>query len=268
MPHLNDKRHLVLCFVLSFALSFVWLPLLHATDDTAASIAKFQQTMALKGHASAQYKLAMIYETGEGVTQDIPASRIWYSRAADQAYMPAAHRLAYLDMQHNHRHADPIWLNQLHRDADAGDGEIMLLLGQMYAWGTGLTVDLKQASKYLRQARSQNIPGSETELARVEARLKQQDDIQIAANLRAAADKKLPLQKTDTTAADKKRAQYIQQQLAQRQHTLAQQQRLTQATSTSPAKPPALADRKVTTPLENTNQSPCQGRHRFAPTCR
>ena len=268
MPHLNDKRHLVLCFVLSFALSFVWLPLLHATDDTAASIAKFQQTMALKGHASAQYKLAMIYETGDGVTQDIPASRIWYSRAAEQAYKPAAHRLTYLNMRQNHRSADPHWLQELQRDA--GDGEIMLLIGQMYARGTGLTVDLKQASKYLRQARSQNIPGSETELAWVEARLKQQDDIQIAANLRVAADKKLPLQKTDTTAADKKRAQYIQQQqqLAQRQHTLAQQQRLTQATSTSPAKPPALADRKVTTPLKDTNQSPCQGRHRFAPTCR
>ena len=268
MPHLNDKRHLVLCFVLSFALSFVWLPLLHATDDTAASIAKFQQTMALKGHASAQYKLAMIYETGDGVTQDIPASRIWYSRAAEQAYKPASYRLTYLDMLQNQRSADPHWLQKLQRDADAGDGEIMLLLGQMYAHGTGLTVDLKQASKYLRQARSQNIPGSETELAQVEATLKQQDDIQIAANHRAAADKKLTLQKTDTAAADKKRAQYIQQQLAQRQQNLAQQQRLTQATSTSPAKPPALADRKVTTPLEDTNKSPCQGRHRFAPTCR
>ena len=282
MPHINDKRHLMLCLVLSFA----HLPLLYASEDTSTSIIKFQQTMAAKGHPSAQYKLAMIYETGDGVTQsgviqDIAAARIWYSRAANQAYKPAAHRLKYLDMLQNQTDADQSWLAQLQRDADAGDGEVMLLLGQMVANGSGLPADLKRATYYLRKARSLNVPGSEAELARVDASIKQQTAQQTLVTRRAAAEEKHAQQKTSAALAEQhlaeqQRLQHIQQQkkiaqaqLAQRQQ-LAEQRRLLQSSSTSPAKSEVLADRKTAPAVaaEPANQSPCFGRNQFAPTCR
>ena len=287
MPHINDKRHLMLCLVLSFA----HLPLLYASEDTSTSIIKFQQTMAAKGHASAQYKLAMIYETGDGVTQsgviqadvtqNIAAARIWYSRAANQAYKPAAHRLKYLDMLQNQTDADQSWLAQLQRDADAGDGEVMLLLGQMVANGSGLPADLKRATYYLRKARSLNVPGSEAELARVDASIKQQTAQQTLVTRRAAAEEMHAQQKASTALAEQhlaeqQRLQHIQQQkkiaqaqLAQRQQ-LAEQRRLLQSSSTSPAKSEVLADRKTAPAVaaEPANQSPCFGRNQFAPTCR
>ena len=288
MPHINDKRHLMLCLVLSFA----HLPLLYASEDTSTSIIKFQQTMAAKGHPSAQYKLAMIYETGDGVTQsgviqadvtqNIAAARIWYSRAANQAYKPAAHRLKYLDMLQNQTDADQSWLAQLQRDADAGDGEVMLLLGQMVANGSGLPADLKRATYYLRKARSLNVPGSEAELARVDASIKQQTAQQTLVTRLAAAEEKHAQQKTSAALAEQhlaeqQRLQHIQQQkkiaqaqLAQRQQLLAEQQRQLQSSSTSPAKPEVLADRKTAPAVaaEPANQSPCFGRNQFAPTCR
>ena len=282
MPHINDKRHLMLCLVLSFA----HLPLLYASEDTSTSIIKFQQTMAAKGHPSAQYKLAMIYETGDGVTlggviQDMVAARIWYSRAANQAYKPAAHRLKYLDMLQNQTTADQSWLAQLQRDAGAGDGEVMLLLGQMVANGSGLPADLKRATYYLRKARSLNVPGSEAELARVDASIKQQTAQQTLVTRRAAAEEKHAQQKTSAALAEQhlaeqQRLQHIQQQkkiaqaqLAQRQQ-LAEQRRLLQSSSTSPAKSEVLADRKTAPAVaaEPANQSPCFGRNQFAPTCR
>ena len=287
MPHINDKRHLMLCLVLSFA----HLPLLYASEDTSTSIIKFQQTMAAKGHPSAQYKLAMIYETGDGVTQsgvtqadvtqNIAAARIWYSRAANQAYKPAAHRLKYLDMLQNQTDADQSWLAQLQRDADAGDGEVMLLLGQMVANGSGLPADLKRATYYLRKARSLNVPGSEAELARVDASIKQQTAQQTLVTRLAAAEEKHAQQKTSAALAEQhlaeqQRLQHIQQQkkiaqaqLAQRQQ-LAEQRRLLQSSSTSPAKSEVLVDRKTTPAVaaEPANQSPCFGRNQFAPTCR
>ena len=279
MPHKNDKR-LALCL----ALNIICVPLLlhAATDEASVSIIKFQQTLAAKGQPAAQYKLAMIYETGDGVEPNITASRIWYSRAAEQSYKPAAHRLKYLDMLQNKNRADPHWLSQLQSDADQGDGEVRLLLGQMYANAAGLDTDLKLATHYLRLARAQNVPGADSDLAHVDARLRQQVEQQNQSAQRAAIAANQAKLKSDQAAAERQRIASIQQQKKQtqaqqlrQQRLLEQQQRLVTVTSSSPSKPAALVDRKISnlpTPpgaaLEDTAASPCDGRNRFAPTCR
>jgi TPR repeat protein len=274
MPCLNDKRRFFLILVLSFAC----LPLLQAADNTTSSVFKFQQTMAQKGLASAQYKLAMMYETGDGIPQDLNSARNWYQQAQTQSYKPAGHRLKYLDIAQNHTPADRDWLKQLHQDAQAGNGEALFLLGQMYAAGTGVYQELHLAARYLRKASAENIPGSESELTQVEMAIaqKQQDDRE-KARLQADADKKLAQQKADAVEQQRIQQILLLKQLADakqlQQQAMAKQQR-TKARTQTPPKATALVSRQTVLPavapgsVIEVDLSPCSGRNRFASTCR
>lgn len=278
MPHLNEKTCLALCL----ALSMVLISPLQAAEDTSASIFKFQQAMAQKGHASAQYKLAMMYETGDGAEQNLDTARTWYKQAANQAYKPASHRLTYLDVAQAHSAADRTWLIQLHKDAQSGDGEAMLLLGQMYATGTGITQELTLASRYLRKASADNIPGSEAELIKVEKAIEQKQAETLAReNRQAEADKKLAQQKADAELAKQARINRIllQKQLTdaqsiRRQRPVIASQPVSQAKPVTHTKAPALAAVEVVTQtpapvaVAEIDMSPCSGRNRFAATCR
>lgn len=274
MPCLNEKSRFTLLLVLSFAC----LPLLHA-ENTTSSVFKFQQTMAQKGLASAQYKLAMMYETGDGIPRDLSSARNWYQQAQGQSYKPASHRLKYLDIAQNHTPADRDWLKQLHQDAQAGDGEALFLLGQMYAAGTGVYQELHLAARYLRKASAENIPGSESELTQVEMAIaqKQQDDRE-KARLQADADKKLAQQKADAVEQQRIQQILLLKQLAdakqlRQQQALAKQQ-ATQARTQTPPKATALVSRQTVLPavapgsVIEVDLSPCSGRNRFASTCR
>ncbi|MDQ1362744.1 MAG: uncharacterized protein QG652_604 [Pseudomonadota bacterium] len=277
MPHLNEKTYLTLWLVLSLTL---FSPV-QAAEDTTTSIFRFQQTMAQKGHAPAQYNLAMMYETGNGIAQDPEAARTWYTQAANQSYKPASRRLTYLDIVGTRSKADRSWLMQVHKDAQSGDGEAMLLLGQMYATGSGVTQELNVASRYLRKAVADNIPGSENELAQVEKTIRQKQADELARKKQQAeADKKLAQQKADARTAEQARIKRIlmQKQLADAK-ALQQQQALAAQQETAAEKPvtsvitPALAAVEVKTPPANTTDaevdlSPCRGRNRFAATCR
>lgn len=278
MPLINEKNTLALCLILSLAHATS----LQAAEDTSASIVKFQQTMATKGHATAQYKLAMLYETGDGVEQDLETARIWYGRAASQSYTPATHRMKYLDITQTGTSADKTWLKQLHRDAQAGDGEAMFLLGQMYARGTGITQELTLASRYLRKARAENIPGSEAELTQVDMAIKQRQAEALATEKRqAAVTARQTQQKADAKLAEQQRRQQIllQKKLAdaqqfRQQQSLVKQPRLTPAQPVTQPVTRELANREMTLPqttasaVTEMDLSPCSGRNRFTSTCR
>jgi TPR repeat protein len=271
MPLINEKT----CLALSLILSLVHTPSLFASADTSASIVKFQQTMAAKGHATAQYKLAMMYETGTGVEQNLTTARSWYQTAASQSYAPATHRLRYLDLAQNRAPADKDWLKTLHRDAKSGDGEAMLLLGQMYSHGTGVTQELNLASQYLRKARAENIPGSDAELSRVENTIKQQDELRAAEKRRTELASQRAQQKAEAQLAQQQRAQ--QKKLAEAQKIRQQPAHEKQAESKQPKPAPVtqtLAERKTALPapppgaVTEMDMSPCSGRYRFVSTCR
>lgn len=275
MPLINEKNSLALCLILSL----VHAPSLQAAEDTSASIVKFQQTMATKGHATAQYKLAMLYETGDGVEQNLETARIWYGRAASQSYTPATHRMKYLDITQTGTSADKTWLKQLHRDAQAGDGEAMFLLGQMYARGTGITQELTLASRYLRQARAENIPGSEAELTQVDIAIEQRQAEALVTEKRQ--DAITAKQKADARLAEQQRRQQIllQKKLAdaqqfRQQQSMVKQPRLTPVQPVTQPVTRELVNREMTLPqttasaVTEMDLSPCSGRNRFASTCR
>ena len=70
------------------------LEMYHAVD-CATSLSECRQ-MAEKGHATAQYKLGVMYDNGWGVAaSDIEAVK-WYSEAAEQGHTLAQHDLAFM----------------------------------------------------------------------------------------------------------------------------------------------------------------------------
>jgi len=50
--------------------------------NQSSNIFKFQQKLAMNGNVHAQYKLASMYENGDGVTASIDQAKLWYGRAA------------------------------------------------------------------------------------------------------------------------------------------------------------------------------------------
>ncbi len=142
------------------------------TYDPSASVLLFQKQMAKRGNAESQFKLGLMYETGSGVKSSPVLAASWYKKAAKQKYKPASNRLTYLEIKKsgfNDSHNK--WLKQLKSDARFNEGEALFLLGQMYSEGTAVEKNLKLSLKLLQKASGVNIPGSETEIARVEREL-------------------------------------------------------------------------------------------------
>ena len=128
--------------------------------------------MAKRGNAESQFKLGLMYETGSGTYKSPVLATSWYKKASQQHYKPASNRLIYLDIKKTgfkESHID--WLKSLKKDARFNEGEALFLLGQMYSEGTGVNKSLTRSLLLLRKAAGGNIPGSETEIARVEHEL-------------------------------------------------------------------------------------------------
>jgi len=140
--------------------------------DPSATVFRFQKKMAERGNPASQFKLGLMYETGSGVERSLIESITWYKKADKQNYKPASNRLIYLEIKKsgfNDSHHE--WLSSLKNDARFNEGEALFLLGQMYSEGTGVNKSLTQALILLRKAAGGNIPGSDTEMARVEREL-------------------------------------------------------------------------------------------------
>ena len=288
MLKLNDKRltlgALFLCLFFNAFPSFA--------DGAVTSVFRFQQAMADKGLPQAQYKLAMMYESGSGVEPSLIKAKIWYGRSALQNYKPARHRLTYLDIQQNgyrEQHAD--WVRDLQRDAMFGDGEALFLLGQMYADGTAVPQDTKKSLGLLRKAVAGNVAGSETELLRVEGLYLTQKQAAEQRQQQAAQQKAEELerqklqQRREQQRLQQQRRERQQQLIAERQRQLEldrqrqaeqariQRQRAQQRAEDRKARNAAIAAQQQALEAsmlvtETDSSSICSGRNRFSATCR
>lgn len=98
----------------AFWLAFFWLNYCHAfaqevpVDYALAQKAYEQQDyraafnhwqiLANQNHAPSQFKLATLYDEGQGVEKDITKARYWYGKAAEQGYLPAQFNLGLLEV--------------------------------------------------------------------------------------------------------------------------------------------------------------------------
>ena len=281
MLNINDKR--VSIAALLMCLLFV-SPQILASGATS-SVFRFQQVMADKGLAQAQYKLAMMYESGTGVEASLIKAKIWYGRAALQNYKPAQHRLTYMDLKQNgYQTHHAAWIDDLKRDAVYGDGEALFLLGQMYADGTGVQQDLEKSRGLLKKASAGNVAGSETELLRVEGLyLAQQQRRQQEAEKQQAARKaqdleQQKLQKQRQQRREQQRIAREKQLIVERQRQLemirkreVEQARIERELAKARARELIREAEQQAAGLlisETDTSSICSGRNRFSSTCR
>ena len=143
----------------------------------SSNIFKFQQKLAMNGNVTAQYKLASMYERGDGVTASIEQAKNWYGRAAEAGSKPAMHRRTYLDAKEKgydpSKNAD--WLNSVKTEAGAHKAEAMLLLGQLYGEGIGVKKDLEKSLELLKQVRILGIANVDKQIAFIQNEIDEQN---------------------------------------------------------------------------------------------
>jgi len=200
--------------------------------DFSTGVFEFQQKMAKKGNAQAQYKLAYMYENGQGTKKDLNKATGWYKKAAKKRFPAARMRLTYIDTLKNgfkpEKHGP--WLAKLKQDAGANDGESLFLLASMHRDGYIVKKDLKRSSSLFKRAVKKDVPGAEAEYEAVQAILFSQQDRQqkASANTEKANSEKARAEKAraEKARAEKTRAEKektSQQQAADRKK--AEQQR-------------------------------------------
>ena len=89
---------------------------------------------AEQGHVSAQFNLAVSYDTGSGVAQDIREAAKWYGLAAQQGHGGAQYNLA-----------------------------------MYYIHGQGVSADRQKASEWLEKAAEQGLPEAQFQVLHVSA---------------------------------------------------------------------------------------------------
>ncbi len=231
MKHTRQICTVIFCYLIAGPFSSA------TAFDFSAGVFEFQQKMAKKGDAQAQYKLAFMYENGQGTEKDLNKAIGWYKKAAKKRFPAAKMRLTYIDTLKNgfkpEKHGP--WLAKLKQDAGANDGESLFLLASMHRDGYIVKKDLKRSSSLFKRAIKKDVPGAEAEYEAVQAILFSQQDRQqkTRANTEKANSENARTEKarTEKTRAEKARAEKArtekektsQQQAAERQK--AEQQR-------------------------------------------
>jgi TPR repeat protein len=128
----------------------------HSRGDFATAL-RLYRPLADQGVASAQLKLGLIYDLGQGVPQNHAEAMKWYRLAADQGYASAQHGLGTMyhfgqGVPQNYDEARK-WYRLA---ADQGYASAQSSLGGMYYFGRGVPQDYGEALKWLRLAASQS----------------------------------------------------------------------------------------------------------------
>jgi uncharacterized protein len=104
--------------------------------------AKWYRLSAEQGYAKAQFNLGVMYAKGEGVPRNPEKAAQWYLRAAEQGHAFAQHNLASMYLRGegvtHDIHAGVTWEKAA---AEQGDPNAQYSLGLMYFHGQGVTKD-------------------------------------------------------------------------------------------------------------------------------
>ncbi len=142
MRHINR-------LILFISLCFILPAGVYAVDASsqANNVFNFQQKLANKGNARAQYKLATMYESGTGTEQDLEQAKHWYYKASSAGIKAANDRMTYLTIKQQgyDKAKNSAWLAGIQKDAKQSKGDAMFLLAQLYREGLGVKKDLNKS---------------------------------------------------------------------------------------------------------------------------
>ena len=115
--------------------------------------ARFYLKAAEQGHATAQYRLGILYENGQGVAPDADRSVYWIRKAAERGEVQAQFSLAVMyDIGRNISQDYPQALYWYVKAAERGNVQAQNNLGFMYSEGKGMTQDYVRAYKWFNIA--------------------------------------------------------------------------------------------------------------------
>lgn len=159
-------------FILSLFLSMIILSAnLHAEGliDHSSNLFKFQNKLANNGNVNAQFKLASMYEEGEGVKKNIEQAKHWYKIAAKGGSKPAEQRENYLRIKEKGFDAanDAKWLDSVIADAEVHDADAVYLLAQLYHDGIGVKKDLEKSLGLFKEIKSRGEANVEREIVSI-----------------------------------------------------------------------------------------------------
>jgi len=225
--------------ILFISLSFLLPAGVYAVDASGQSVNvfKFQQKLANKGNARAQYKLATMYESGTGTEQDLEQAKHWYYKASSAGIKSASDRMTYLSVKQQgyDKTKNSAWLKSVTKDAKESKGDAMFLLAQLYREGLGVKKDLQKSLDILDQVSLLGAADVENEIALIQ----QEIERNIKAKRKAKKNQKIELARVAQT--EKKQQEKAQQveQLAniEQQKILKNEEK--KETHTNTAQPPA-----------------------------
>lgn len=182
-------------------------------ENFDAGVFEFQKKLADGGNAQAQFKLGNMYESGRGVAADMNAAVQWYEKSAANNYKPAKNRLTYLQVKKSgFKPEHKNWLSEVKADASAGDGEAMMILGELSEQGIGMPKNLSQAQTEYKRASTKGIPGSEAAYYAVSDMLDKQKQLTQQEEEKRMAAEKARKEEADREAQRKRMAHEQEQQ--------------------------------------------------------
>lgn len=108
------------------------------------------------GNTAAQNKLGLLYNEGQGVTQDYAQAKHWFQKAAEQGHPGAQVNLGTLYLQgHGAPESDQMALFWFRRAAEQQDALGFAKLGFMYERGRGVPQDFIQAHMWYNLSAAQ-----------------------------------------------------------------------------------------------------------------
>ncbi len=165
MRHINR-------LILFISLSFILPASGYAVDASSQSnnVFVFQQKLANKGNARAQYKLATMYESGTGTEQDMEQAKHWYYKASSAGIKAAKDRMTYLliKQQGYDKTKNSAWLASIQKDAKESKGDALFLLAQLYREGLGVKKDLNKSLEILDKVSLLGAADVENEMALIQ----------------------------------------------------------------------------------------------------
>ena len=121
-----------------------------------AGAAKVFQKLAEQGNPKGQYRIAYLYERGEGVRQSYAEAVRWYRKAADQGHAKAQNHLGV--MYEDAIGVKESWAEAVRwyrKSAEQGEAEGQFNLGRAYQFGLAVPQDRQEAIRWFDKAGDQ-----------------------------------------------------------------------------------------------------------------
>ena len=118
-------------------------------NERLSKAARWFRRAAENGHAASQYRLATLYELGQGAPKDLAESMIWYERAAEKGHVKAMHNLAVLSITGNGKSANYLTAAKwFAKAAEHGLRDSQYNLGILHERGLGVEKDAVKAYQW------------------------------------------------------------------------------------------------------------------------